>query len=168
GTPGVNDMPGRIQFSTTPDGSSTPLERLRITNSGNIGIGTTSPYATLSVDGDLALSGGIYDNTASLGSAGMVLQTTGTGVQWVATSSLGIGGSIAADSLDFTDFADNMTVDAATIIDASSADFVIDGVGSYSGNYLAFSAGNTDIVGANWSLIDGAGLDIYDGQLSVE
>jgi hypothetical protein len=39
GTPGTNDMPGRLVFSTTPDGSATPVERMRITSAGNVGIG---------------------------------------------------------------------------------------------------------------------------------
>lgn len=34
GTPGVDDMPGRIVFYTTPDGGFIPLERLRIDNAG--------------------------------------------------------------------------------------------------------------------------------------
>ena len=33
GTPGSNDMPGRLVFSTTADGASSPTERLRIDNS---------------------------------------------------------------------------------------------------------------------------------------
>jgi hypothetical protein len=53
GTPGVNDMPGRIMFSTTADGASTPTERLRITNSGNVGIGTSSPGNALHVIGSI-------------------------------------------------------------------------------------------------------------------
>ena len=36
GTPGANDMPGRIEFRTTADGASVPTERLRITSSGQI------------------------------------------------------------------------------------------------------------------------------------
>lgn len=40
GTPGTNDMPGRLVFSTTADGASSPTERMRITNAGNVGIGT--------------------------------------------------------------------------------------------------------------------------------
>ena len=36
GTPGAGDMPGRLTFSTTVDGASTPTERMRISNSGNI------------------------------------------------------------------------------------------------------------------------------------
>ena len=34
GTPGTNDMPGRLVFSTTADGASSPTERMRIDSSG--------------------------------------------------------------------------------------------------------------------------------------
>jgi hypothetical protein len=36
GTPGTNDMPGRLVFSTTADGASSPTERMRIDSSGNL------------------------------------------------------------------------------------------------------------------------------------
>jgi len=36
GTPGSNDMPGRIVFLTTPDGSQTPVEAMRINNAQNV------------------------------------------------------------------------------------------------------------------------------------
>jgi hypothetical protein len=36
GTPGTGDMPGRLVFSTTADGASSPTERMRITSGGNI------------------------------------------------------------------------------------------------------------------------------------
>ena len=36
GTPGTNDMPGRLVFSTTLDGASSPTERMRLTNQGAI------------------------------------------------------------------------------------------------------------------------------------
>ena len=43
GTPGSNDMPGALIFSTTTDGSSNPYnqERMRITSAGDIGLGVT-------------------------------------------------------------------------------------------------------------------------------
>ena len=41
GTPGAADMPGRLVFSTTADGASSPTERLRIDSSGNLGLGVT-------------------------------------------------------------------------------------------------------------------------------
>jgi len=43
GTPSSADMPGRIVFLTTPDGSGTPTERMRIDSAGRVGIGTTDP-----------------------------------------------------------------------------------------------------------------------------
>ena len=45
GTPGTNDMPGRLVFSTTPDGSASPTPRMTITNGGNILTNTTSTYS---------------------------------------------------------------------------------------------------------------------------
>jgi hypothetical protein len=41
GTPGVNDMPGRLVFSTTADGASSPTERMRIDSAGSVSIGST-------------------------------------------------------------------------------------------------------------------------------
>lgn len=55
GTPGANDMPGRLTFKTTPDGSTAATERMRIDSSGNVGIGGTpanyASYTNLSIDG---------------------------------------------------------------------------------------------------------------------
>jgi hypothetical protein len=41
GTPGANDMPGRLVFSTTADGAASPTERMRITSDGGICLGKT-------------------------------------------------------------------------------------------------------------------------------
>jgi hypothetical protein len=43
GTPGSNDTPGRLIFSTTADGNAAVIERVRIDSSGRVGIGTNSP-----------------------------------------------------------------------------------------------------------------------------
>jgi hypothetical protein len=42
-------MPGRLVFSTTADGASSPTERMRITSGGNVGIGVTTVNATLHI-----------------------------------------------------------------------------------------------------------------------
>lgn len=56
GTPGTNDMPGRLLFLTTPDGSTTRTERMRITNAGDVGIGKTPTTGIiLDVGGQLGL-----------------------------------------------------------------------------------------------------------------
>ena len=49
GTPGSNDMPGRIIFATTADGAASTTERMRITRSGNIGINSTSPKTDVDI-----------------------------------------------------------------------------------------------------------------------
>ena len=59
GTPGENDMPGRIVFKTTADGSSSTTERARITSTGNVGINDTDPSYKLNVIGDNTAHNGI-------------------------------------------------------------------------------------------------------------
>jgi hypothetical protein len=43
GTPGANDMPGRLVFSTTADGAATPTEALRITSNGVLAYNQPTP-----------------------------------------------------------------------------------------------------------------------------
>ena len=100
GTPGSNDMPGRLIFSTTADDASSPTERLRITSAGRIGINSTSPTYALEVDGgtqntvivarssDAKAAISFLDNTtsgygyATIGGEGdEVYITSGTGVE---------------------------------------------------------------------------------------
>ena len=54
GTPGANDMPGRLVFSTTADGAASPTERFRIGSAGQLGIGG----ATYGTAGQVLTSGG--------------------------------------------------------------------------------------------------------------
>nr|BAR39169.1 putative endosialidase [uncultured Mediterranean phage uvMED] len=42
GTPGTNDYPGRLVFSTTADGASSPTERMRISSNGSTTLTTNS------------------------------------------------------------------------------------------------------------------------------
>ena len=58
GTPGTNDMPGRLVFSTTADGASSPTERMRIDNAGRVGIGSVSTQASLAVTTTLPAASG--------------------------------------------------------------------------------------------------------------
>jgi hypothetical protein len=46
---GNDDNSGALVFETVPDGSSANAERMRITNAGNVGIGTASPTAPLHI-----------------------------------------------------------------------------------------------------------------------
>jgi hypothetical protein len=60
---GANDMPGRLVFSTTADGASSPTERMRIDNAGLITAGssaTNGAKALLLYSGQIDTSGGLF------------------------------------------------------------------------------------------------------------
>jgi hypothetical protein len=57
GTPGANDMPGRLVFSTTADGASSTTERLRITSTGQLRLAG----AGITFNGDTAAANELDD-----------------------------------------------------------------------------------------------------------
>lgn len=57
GTPGANDMPGRLTFATSSDGTKNPEERMRIDSGGRVGIGVI-PY----VGSKLVIGGNATDS----------------------------------------------------------------------------------------------------------
>ena len=65
GTPGSNDMPGRLVFKTTVDGSNSPTERLRLNSSGHLGLNVT-PGSWDSTPTFVALEGGGTNKHGSL------------------------------------------------------------------------------------------------------
>jgi hypothetical protein len=77
GTPGSSDMPGRLVFSTTADGASSPTERVRIANNGQ---------STFTSSNNLGSSGGVI--IANNGNT----NTSGVGTY---SSSLGAASSAA-------------------------------------------------------------------------
>lgn len=54
---GPEDMPGKIIFRTTPDGSTGLLDRMTIKNNGAVGIGTNIPKVSLDVNGLIKAKG---------------------------------------------------------------------------------------------------------------
>ena len=66
------DLPGRLEFHTTPDGASAPTERMRIDRDGNVGIGGTPTVFT----GQNHLS--IHSPGSSTNVAGIDLYVSGT------------------------------------------------------------------------------------------
>jgi hypothetical protein len=57
GTAGSNDMPGRLMFSTTADGASSPTERMRITSTGQVRLAG----AGITFNGDTAAANELDD-----------------------------------------------------------------------------------------------------------
>ena len=65
GTPGTNDMPGRLVFSTTADGASSPTERMRIDNAGSVSL--LNPSNTTASPQDVDARAFFYNNGTSSG-----------------------------------------------------------------------------------------------------
>jgi hypothetical protein len=73
--------PANFAFFTTPAGSATRLERLRITGSGNVGVGTGSPSQKLEVNGGIRLNTATVKATCTSTLRGTIWLTQGaTGV----------------------------------------------------------------------------------------
>lgn len=54
--PGANDMPTALLFTTTPDGAGAPLERMRINNAGDVGIGIAAPTAKVDISANSGIT----------------------------------------------------------------------------------------------------------------
>lgn len=123
-----NSATGSIEFST-----GNTQEKMRLNASGALGIGTQSPNGLLDVKGSIVMSGStsgysgfqvpaaannmVYTLPASAPTAGQFLSSDASGVlSWAAA-----GGGVTADSLDFTEFKDAMTLDASTDIAVSGS-----------------------------------------------
>jgi len=83
----LNVITGTINSLT----SGTITATSSLVSQGTFLVSGTSTLATTTAT-RLSLSGGFLDSTGNIGTSGMVLQTSGTSTQWVATSSLGIVG----------------------------------------------------------------------------
>ena len=59
GTPGSNDVPTKLVFSTTPDGSDTKQIRMTIKNTGRVGINESDPSEMLYVAGNIYATGNV-------------------------------------------------------------------------------------------------------------
>jgi hypothetical protein len=85
GTPGANDMPGRLVFSTTADGASSPTERMRVGSDGNVNVGgggITARVAAASAATSTVVFYG-YANTASYTNTVIQAQSeTSAGTGW--------------------------------------------------------------------------------------
>lgn len=77
GVPGNDDMPGRLTFWTTPDGTINNSERMRIDNVGNVSIGTTANSAFLHVSSSTASTLFRVDDSGNGDSTSFVIDGSG-------------------------------------------------------------------------------------------
>ena len=163
GTPGSSDMPGRIVFLTTPDGSATAVERMRIDNAGavtvagnsfsvggstlvvsggKVGVGDATPDANLEV-----LSGAANTPLSYLLAVSSQNDTTANILSVLANGNVGIGvpvpRAISGPTLDVRGAANS------SIILGRTANV---GVGSTFGT-LGFSAPNQSGTDTLWAIM---------------
>ncbi|MDD1427595.1 hypothetical protein MEO94_24640, partial [Dolichospermum sp. ST_sed9] len=116
-------------------GTTSPLSTLDI-RTGNVGIGTTmAATQTLDIQGNLRLTGALYDYFNSAGTAGYVLTSGGVGVgtTWAQLSTLPVGN---ADTLD--------TLHAASFLRSDTSDNFTSGILTFdSATELNMAAGST-------------------------
>jgi hypothetical protein len=105
GVPGNNDMPGRIEFSTSPDGTETPVLALKIDATQRVtvanGLTVTTGATTInSGTGQLDVSGDAANTTVTLGTgAGIKTVTLGSTFSTSSTTiACGTGGASFAGS----------------------------------------------------------------------
>jgi hypothetical protein len=125
GTPGANDMPGRLIFKVTPDGAATPAEAMRISNdktldfagydcSGNANGGAL----TVDASGNVTCTD---DDSGGGGSGSLTVKNAGTSI----TTGVATIDVLAGSNLEWVDSTGNITglrlIDNPTI--ASTAIF---------------------------------------------
>lgn len=119
---------GFMSFSTTPAGSAgsvlnAEVERMRITASGNVGIGTTNPSAKLHTSGSLRFEGLATNNTLT-----NILAADASGnISWRDASTFGSGGGASQWTTSSTNIyynTGNVGIGTTNITDAGYKLFV--------------------------------------------
>ncbi|MCH2023751.1 MAG: tail fiber domain-containing protein [Saprospiraceae bacterium] len=137
---------------------------------GNVGIGVSSPSQKLHVKGNMRLTEKFYDGNNSAGTNGQVLITTGSAVDWVDASTLGVtgdnlGNHTATANLSMDDF-EVRNVKALQLKDWD------DNTGGTNSKYRllardgAMQFYNGGVVVGNYN--NGTWTDLADGTLIVE
>jgi hypothetical protein len=80
GAGGTNDMPGRLIFSTTADGASSPTQRMLISSAGAVYLGSGTPGQTGITTYAEATNFRMYWNRAATASSGTALEFADGGV----------------------------------------------------------------------------------------
>jgi hypothetical protein len=106
GTPGTNDMPGRLEFMTTADGGTTLSERMRIENDGDTFIGKSAAGANTA--GHEFRSNGLAVHTVSGNTVMEINRITNTGI-------LVAFNAVDDPSVDILPFAEPSALNATSI-----------------------------------------------------
>jgi hypothetical protein len=166
GTPGANDMPGRWVFLTSPDGSQTPTEALRISQDQSISFTqyTQNSLLYIGASGLVTEIGPLSDGELIIGDTGNPPQastlTAGTGI-----SISNAAGSITIDSSGGGISWTEVTVTGATAMSVNNG-YVANNAGTV-GLTLPATASIGDVIkvdgkgAGGWSIGQNAGQTIH-------
>jgi hypothetical protein len=133
-------MPGRLVFNTTADGASTPTERMRITSTGSVGIGSTSLTTS-----SLRVSKDITGGTSAYGvySDGEIQSDVTSSAFYFGTNATAVSGTLT----NLIHYRANQSTLGTTTVSAQYGFQSDDGMIGATNNY-AFNASNTAAVTA--------------------
>jgi len=168
GTPGSNDMPGRLQFHTTSDGASSTTERMRIDSSGTIKLNQTDSMIMTNADSSrLRLFGG-SSNSVNNGAALTLLGVSNSSGNYADLAS-GTSGHIQFR----TGTSERMRIDSSGRVLIGTTDATT--VGTVNKNLVVGSTTNNDEVGLTLNVMEGTNgrrvkffLDDNDGVFGVD
>lgn len=163
----VSNVDGTLTISPT---TGAVVSSLNLSHVNSWSGGQTFTNATTT---KLFLSGTFTDSTNASGTLGQLLQSTGTSTLWVATSSLGISGSLSGGTKGFvTAWSTPTTVTSGALIDNGT----VAGIGATSSTYMfniQGTGGTRNLLnlatstGTSVFNIDNAGNATLLGSLSV-
>jgi hypothetical protein len=149
GTPGSNDMPGRLMFLTTADGASAPTERMRIHSGGGMSLGATATPTALSQESAIRLGTSTLSHhtitnlsttttaitaAAGIGALAFVqLFNTSNGAQYVGLHQYRYGNLVTISETNNTGLTLNFSVSTNTLRLATSS-------GTVSGSVIALQS----------------------------
>jgi hypothetical protein len=170
GNPGINSMPGRLTFATTPHGSATATGRMAINSHGNVLIGSATSTGTVSQN--LQVTGGAYvsdnlgvgvtnpirklDITTSTNDDGMLITNSSANGSRIRLNSTGTGGRQyhivnTADGSGFGGgklvITDNTASDAARFVIDSSGRLLVGTFTASGSSLLQVASGINDSIG---------------------
>jgi len=145
GTPGADDMPGRIVFGTTADGAASPTERLRIDSSGNIGVNQTSINSSrkMEITQPSSYTSGLRINSAGSSGNGAYFEV------FVGSANYKFGGDHGTNALLFRkDGTEYMRHDSGgrLLINTTTSRIVEDSVGNGPQGKIQIEATNSDAI----------------------
>ena len=116
-----SDAPSFMSFGTSADGSSSPLERMRITSTGNVGIGESNPIAVSSGATTLTIKG-----TTTTKAGALLLRSSDNSVSSYiypdSTNGLTLGSLSNHDVRFIANGAERMRIDSSGVVQVRNVD----------------------------------------------